>query len=252
MLFYAEFIAYFFDIIYNGKEVIMKLFLCSNFKYLAAKFLPRFFDLSKKHNCLLIGYADDWGDFYSESNTLLLESLNFNVFHLDENYKFEDKIDMIFVKGGNTTQLIDYLKQYNQFEKIKEMVNGGVVFAGQSAGAIVAGSETEWTLESEPYDVDIKKKYGKEALKGFGFINKLIFVHASRFRFPFNEEIKNAGRMDFKVKNDFFYKAYLRERRQNKGKPFIVLKDNEAFLKDGKKEQIVKFDWSSYPVLEIL
>ena len=230
----------------------MKLFLCSNFKYLAPKFLPRFLDLNKKHNCLFIPYADEDKDFVSESAVEFLESLNFNVYHLNKDYKFDKQIDIIYVKGGNATQLLHYLKMYNQFDKIKEMVYQGVLYAGLSAGALIAGSDTEWTLESEPYDFDLKKELGRDALLGFGFINKLIFVHASRFRFPFSFEIENAGRADFKVKNDFFFKAYLKERKQNRHKPFIVLKDNEAFIKDGEMEHIVAFNWSKYPVLDDL
>lgn len=228
----------------------MKLFLCSNFKYLAPKFLPRFFDMSKRHNCLFVGYADEEKDFYSMSNVEFLNGLNFNVFCLDENYSFSDKIDLIYVKGGNTTQLLHYLRKYNQFDKIKKLVENGAVFAGQSAGAIVAGSDTEWTLESEPYEFDLKAVFGKDALLGFGFIDKLIFVHASRHRFPFGPEIENAGRNDFRVSNEFFFKAYLSERKQNKDKQFIVLKDNEAFLQNDNEGKIVRFDWSKFPVLE--
>ena len=85
---------------------------------------------------------------------------------------------------------------------------------------------------------------------GFCFINKLVFVHASKYRFPFSPEIINAGRSDFKVSNDFFYKAYLAERKWAKGKQFMVLKDNEAFIKDGDNEKLVKINWSKYPVLD--
>lgn len=229
----------------------MRLFLCSNFKMLARKFLPKFFDMSKRHNCLLIGYADEDKDFYSESNTVFLEELGFNVYHLDENYKFNDKLDMIYAKGGNVTQLLHYLRKYKQFDKIKELVlNENVLFAGQSAGAIVAGNETDWTLSSEPYEYDLKQEFGENALNGFCFINKLIFVHASKFRFACGDEVEKAGRSNFKVSNDFFYKAYLSGRRANRSKPFIVLKDNEAFLKDGNKEKFVRLDWSKYPILD--
>lgn len=228
----------------------MRLFLCSNFKYLATKFLPKFFDLTKRHKCLFVPYADEDKDFVSESTVEFLENLNFDVIHLNEEYKFDKQIDMIYVKGGNTTQLLHYLRKFNQFEKIKQMVDDGVLFVGQSAGAIVAGSDTEWTLESEPYDFDMVGTFGKDALLGFGFINKLVFVHASKYRFPFSPEIENAKRADFRVKNDFFYKAYLKERKQNKNKPFIVLKDNEAFLQNGDCGKIVSFDWKNYPVLD--
>lgn len=228
----------------------MKLFLCSNFQHLAKKFLPMFLDLTKKNNCLFIPYADEDKDFVCESTIEFLESLNFNVYHLTEEYKFDKQIDIIYVKGGNATQLLHYLKLYNQFDKIKEMVHQGVLFSGASAGTLVAGLDTEWTLMSEPYDFDMKKEFGEDALLGFGFINKLIFVHASKFRFPISAEIEMAGRRDFKLSNDFFFKSYLKERKQNKQKPFIVLKDNEAFIKNGEKEKIVRIDWSKYPVLD--
>lgn len=228
----------------------MKLFLCSNFQHLAPKFLPRLIDLNKKNNCLFVPYADEEKDFVSESSVEFLKSLNFNVYHLNKDYKFDKKIDIIYVKGGNATQLLHYLKMYNQFDKIKEMVLSGVVYSGLSAGALIAGSDTEWTLESEPYDFDMKKEFGQDALLGFNFINKLIFVHASRHRLPITAEMEMAGRRDFKLSNEFFYKAYLKERKQNQDKLFIVLKDNEALIKDDETEYMVRLDWSKYPVLD--
>ena len=83
--------------------------------------------------------------------------------------------------------IMHYLRKFNQFEKVKKLVENGAVFAGQSAGAIVAGSDTEWTLESEPYEYDLKQEFGKDALMGFGFIDKLVFVHASKHRFPLSQ-----------------------------------------------------------------
>ena len=228
----------------------MKLLLCSNFKFLGPKFLPEFFDLGLKRNCLFVPYADEDKDFVSESTVEFLESLNFNVFHLNQDYKFDKDIDVIYVKGGNVTQLLHYLRMYGQFEKIKEMVESGVLYIGQSAGAVVAGSDTEWTLASEPYDFDVKKQFGKNALFGFNFVKKLVFVHASRYRFPISPEIESAGRSDFRLSNEFFYKSYLNERRQNRDKPFIVLKDNAAFLQNDDSGNIVYFDWSKYPVLD--
>ncbi len=228
----------------------MKLFLCSNFEYLALLFKEEFFDENKKYKCLLVPFADEDQDFESLSKVEMLNGLGFDVITLKEGYDFADKLDMIFVKGGNTTQLLHYLKKYNQFDKIKKLVEEGVVFVGQSAGAVVAGSDTEWTLSSEPYDVDLKKEFGETALLGFGFVNKLVFVHASRFRFPFSIELEKSGKQCFRVKNKLFYGSYLAERARNKHKPFIVLKDNEAFVKNGEIEKKISFDWSRFPVLD--
>ena len=93
---------------------------------------------------------------------------------------------MIFVKGGNTVQLLHLLRKYNQFDKIKDLVNNGVLYVGQSAGAIIAGIDTEWTLKSEPYNVDLKSIFGKDAYRGFCFVDSNILVHASKLRFPFS------------------------------------------------------------------
>lgn len=228
----------------------MKLFLCSNFKFLAKKFLPEFFDLTKKHTALLVGYADEYGDFYSESNTKLLEELNFEVFHLDENYEFKDKIDMVFVKGGNTTKLVHLLRKFNQYDKVKELVEQGALYVGISAGSVLAGNDTEWTLRSEPYEFDVKKEYGKNALFGFGLVDELVFVHTSKFRFPFSDEIENAGKENFRVKNTLFYGDYLKDRKEYKGQEFIALKDNEALLKNGQTEKVVRLNWTKFPVLD--
>lgn len=228
----------------------MKLFLTSNFKYLAEKFLPKLIDLSKKHNCLFVPYADEEDDFYCEKTTKMLESFNFKVIHLNEGYNFGDKIDVIYVKGGNTTKLIHLLRKFNQYDKVKELAEDGALYIGQSAGSVLAGSDTEWTLRSEPYEFNLKSEYGKDALKGFGFVNKMIFVHCSKYRFPFTDEIENAKRGDFKVKNTLFYGDYLKDRKLYNKNEYIVLKDNEAYYEDGEIKKILHFDWSKFPVLD--
>ena len=188
----------------------MKLFLCSNFQQLAPKFLPKFLDLGKKHNCLFVPYADDEKDFVSESHVQFLESLNFNVYHLNKDYKFDKKIDIIYVKGGNATQLLHYLKMYNQFDKIKEMVLSGVVYSGLSAGALIAGSDTEWTLMSEPYDFDVKSRFGDDALKGYGWIDKMVFVHTTKYCIDRPEVMKYDDDV-FVTLDTFCYPAHLEE-----------------------------------------
>ncbi len=226
----------------------MKFLLCSNFRNVAEKFLSLFFDLNKTHTCLFVGYADEDNDFYSESSTQFLQSLNFKVFHLNENFEFDDAYDMIFVKGGNTTKLVHLLHKFNQFNKIKELVEKGSVYVGQSAGAVLGGSDTEWTLRSEPYDYDVKAEFGENALKGFGFVDKMVFVHASKYRFPFNEEVENAKINNFRVKNTLFYGDYLIDRKNYDKSTYIKLGDNEALYGNGGKQKFLRFDWSKIPV----
>ncbi len=250
MLFYYEFSCYTKK---NKRlEKFMKLLLCSSFVPMA-KNLKYFFNLTKKHNVLFVWYADSSDEFVidEESSTIkALRNLNFNIILLNENYEFNDKIDIIYVKGGNTTKLIHKLKEYNQFEKIRQMVLEDVVYVGQSAGSVLAGSDTEWTLRSEPYDVDLKKLYGKDALKGYNFVGKLIFVHCSKFRYAWREEIEKAGIEKFRVKNTLFYGEYLKDKKLYGKNDYIVLKDNQALYVNNNVQKIITDDWSKLPVLD--
>ena len=226
----------------------MKLLLCSDFKNIGYKYLDRFLDLDKKNNCLFIGYAsDDFGDVNAEpsSSMLRLESVNCNVIELNENYNFSDKIDLIFVRGGNTTKLIHLLKKFNQFDKIKNLAENGVLYIGESAGSVLAGSDTEWTLRTEPYEFDLKKEYGENALKGYGFVDKLIFVHCSKYRFPFTGEVE--GDSNIRIYNDIFYKDYLEDRKLYDKNLYITLGNNQVLYENNGEKKILTYDWSKIP-----
>lgn len=230
----------------------MRLLLCSDFKNIGYKYLDRFLDLDKKNNCLFIGYAsDDFGDVNAEpsSSVLRLESLNCNVIELNENYSFDDKIDLIFVRGGNTTKLIHLLKKYNQFDKIKNLAEDGVLYIGESAGSVLAGSDTEWTLRTEPYEFDLKKEYGEDALKGYGFVDKLIFVHCSKYRFPFTGEVE--GDTNIRIYNDIFYKDYLEDRKLYDKNLYITLGNNQVLYENNGEKKILTYDWSKIPFKKI-
>lgn len=226
----------------------MKLFLCSDYTC-TARFMSKFFDLSEPHKCLFVGYANEDKDFSVNDSSAadILKDQNFELVALDENYKFDEKIDLIFVRGGNTTQLIHYLKKYNQFEKLKKMAESGVVFAGQSAGAILAGADTEYTLVAEPYGVDLKKLYGTDALKGYGFVDKMIFVHASKYRMCRKGEMAE-GEQPFRTLDTDCYPAYRKDLKRFSKDEFIRIGNNQVYLVDGGKKRILTFDWSKIPV----
>ena len=225
----------------------MRLLLCSDFKNVGYKYLNKFFDTSKAHNCLFIGYAsDDFGNENAEigSSEVRLNTLNFNVIQLNEAYDFSDKIDLIFVRGGNTTKLIYLLKKYKQFEKIDELVKSGVVYVGESAGAVLAGSDTEWTLRTEPFEINVKSEFGKNALLGYNYVNKLIFVHCSKLGFPFGRKINDAL---FRV-NNVYYKDYLGDLKIYPKDSFITLGNNQVYYVNGQTKKIITYDWSKIPV----
>ena len=225
----------------------MRLLLCSDFSNVGYKYLSRFGKNLKNKNCLFVGYAQEDKYELDSSAAKKLKQCGLNLISLDKNYDFHDKIDMIFVRGGNTTMLIDKLREYKQFEKIKQMARSGVIYVGNSAGAILVGEDTAWTLESEPYSVDLIKKYGKNALFGFEFVKKRILVHCSRYRFCRDYE-RTSDEDLFRVENKELYSAYLNEKKGLKKDEYIKIGNNQVYFVDGEKQKIITFDWKHFPV----
>ena len=153
---------------------------------------------------------------------------------------------MIFVRGGNTTKLVHLLRKFNQFDKLKKLAESGVLFVGESAGSVLAGSDTEWTLIAEPYNYDVKKYYGKDSLKGFGFVDKMIFVHCSRYRFPYSDE-RPAGTL-VRLPNKVYYRDYLRDLKIHKKGTYITLGNNQVYYRNNDISKILTYDWSKIPV----
>ena len=230
----------------------MKLLLCSDFHGIGINYLNRFFDGFSGKNCLFVGYAceDDETMFESGVKDKLI-ALGFNVIDMTTDYKFNDKIDMIYSRGGNATKVLHYLYKYNQFNKIKELVEKqNVLYVGQSAGALIAGSDTEWTLRTEPYEIELKKLYGKDALKGFGWVNKMIFVHSSRYRMLWDDEEVD-GSHDYRVYNKEFYSEYLKDLKLYKKGTYITLGNNQVLYQNGNKQKVLTYDWSHIPVADL-
>ena len=226
----------------------MKLLLCSDFSGVGYKFLNRFFSKTEGLNCLFVGYAQD-DEFELESmGAKRFKSAGINVISLREGYEFKDKIDIIFVRGGNTTRLIHYLKKYNQFEKIKELVqNQDALYIGSSAGAVLAGSDTEYCLRSEPYDYDVKAEFGENALKGYGWIDKMVFVHTTPYIIDF-PEVMNHEDDCFIIPDTFCYPAHLEEIKIYDKSEYIEIGNNQALLINGEEKELVTDDWSRYEV----
>lgn len=225
----------------------MKSLLCSDFSSVGYKWLEKFFNSFEGLNCLFVGYAQE-DEFPLESSAAkVFLSRKINVINLEKDYDFKDNIDIIFVRGGNTTRLIHYLREYGQYEKIKELAESGVLYIGNSAGSVLVGNDTEWTLESEPYDFDLKAIFGKDALKGFGWIDKMVFVHCSRYRMSGLDEQESPEEV-FRTLDTWCYPAYLKDCRKYKKEEFIKIGNNQAYYINGNIKKILTFNWKNIPV----
>ena len=226
----------------------MRLLLSSDFSGVGYKYIKKFFKETNGLNCLFIGYAQDDEDELQSGGALRFKNMGINVVSLKKDYDFSEKIDIIFVRGGNTTRLIHYLREYNQYEKIKSMVeNNEVLYIGSSAGSVLVGTDTEWTLPAEPYEYDLKKLYGEDALKGFGIVDKLVFVHCNKFRlcWDFEKEYENDL---FRTIDNECYPAFLEDKKKYKRSEYLKINNNQVYYINSDKEKMLTYNWNYLPI----
>ena len=229
----------------------MKLLLTSAFSNVGKHYLKDLIGSAQGKTCLFVGYAcENDEEMLEGSSRRTLEGMGVNLINLLPYYDFSDKIDMVFVRGGNVTKLIHYLKEFGQFEKIRDLIeNQGATYIGVSAGSVLAGNDTEWTLRSEPYPVDLKSLYGKDALKGFGWVNKMVFVHSSIYRFPYEGEVPS-GKENYRLADRKGYRSIVQDKRNYPPKSYISIGNNEVYEVDGDKCTLCTEKWENYPIYE--
>ncbi len=139
--------------------------------------------------CLFCSYAEEGKSSYYKRTTKHLKEVFDNIIELYPGYKFNNNLDAIFVNGGSNFELVYKLKKYNQFNKIKELVDSGVLYIGNSAGSLLCSKSFLWASEYEPPEIEECK--ASENCEGFGYINKNILAHASKYKLRNNKLIFN-------------------------------------------------------------
>ncbi len=106
--------------------------------------------LSKSPTLLFIPLA---GSKRSWKNSLARIKETFSTIHFDNiescsnlhdlTWEYLKGFDAIYIDGGNTFQLIDFIRDTHAFELLHRFIHKGGVINGDSAGAIVLGSHIE-------------------------------------------------------------------------------------------------------------
>ena len=232
----------------------MYLLLCSDFLHIGLNYTKHFFK-EKSLTCLFISYALENDESYINANKQALKN-SFNIekfIDLTANYTFNDKIDLIFVNGGNPNLLLERLHKYNQFKKIKELVASGILYIGESAGAIIAGDYQPHNLFLNiEKDMNLIKHYGNKFYDGFRFLNNFIAPHASKLKVV---KLGNEFAREFyKTKSGSNkYSRYLNGIKQLKKHKYkyTTLGNNEVLLVLNNKEIKRTYNWSKFPILEV-
>ncbi|EHJ52002.1 Type 1 glutamine amidotransferase-like domain-containing protein [Streptococcus macacae] len=129
------------------------LFLCSYFagvQPLFEKFAEQH-ELEKKVLFLpTAGNVEEYRDYIDEGRAVFAD-LQFEVALLDIAEVTEavarEKITQtpcLYISGGNTFYLLQELKRKNLLSLIRERINQGMVYIGESAGAIIASSDISY------------------------------------------------------------------------------------------------------------
>jgi len=157
----------------------VKILLYSSFDIMPISDVKKACDKTLK-TCLFCSYADENSVNYIAKTKAHLMKMFENVVDLTPDFDFKQKLDCIFVNGGNAFDLIYKLKKYNQFDKIKTMVENGTVYIGNSAGSTICGDDISFVNDFEPPSIEMNLK---DNCQGFGFVSNPILVEASKFTF---------------------------------------------------------------------
>ncbi|MCX6731102.1 MAG: Type 1 glutamine amidotransferase-like domain-containing protein [Candidatus Roizmanbacteria bacterium] len=199
------------------------LFLASYFAFVSDLLLPL---LPKKPNELRLAFIPTAADPYKikpwfYGDKMKLKLMGFNMIDVDIKNKTKEQlitllkdIDVIFVSGGNTYYLLEKAQESGFLEIGRELVEGGVLYIGSSAGSALACPTIEH-IE----DFDDKSITCITDFKGLGFTRKLILPH-------FGEE---------KYKSKF---ENIIERWISKKYEVLPLRNNQALVIQGDKEEV--------------
>ena len=137
-----------------------KLFLASSFQDVA-DLLPDFEKNLKGKTITFIPTASivETVNFYVKSGRKTLEDMGLMVDELEISTASAEEItsklkqnDYIYVTGGNTFFLLQEMKRTGTDQLIKEEVNSGKLYIGESAGAIDASADIEYAKGMDSID----------------------------------------------------------------------------------------------------
>ena len=214
----------------------MRLFLYSDFCGINndTEILKKNFDFDiASARVLFVPYADKTYTTYKNRIKEKLYSLGISKGNITEITKktelFRFDFKLIVVSGGNSLRLIHYLKKYNQYDFIKELVNKDIVYIGDSAGSVVVGNDIKYTESYEPFldKIEIEEN---EIYDSFNFVDKVVLAHTTKKRL---NHITNEVYDD-----ELYYDYYLKYKKPLEVKPHISLGNNEfVFVDNGREEK---------------
>ena len=112
---------------------------------------------------------------------MIVEEVEITQFSNEEISSILHKCDYIYITGGNTFFLLQELKRKGVDKIISEQVKSGKLYIGESAGAIIASTDTEY-MKNVNFD-PIEKAPELEDYSSLGLVDFYTIPHYGNFPF---------------------------------------------------------------------
>ena len=167
-------------------------------------------------------YEDKW---FADADRIKLSEMGFDLTEIslkDEEavrrIGQRNSIDIIYFTGGNTFYLLDMIRKSGFDKIIAKFLESGTVYAGSSAGAVVAGPN----IESIRFLDDPSKAPNLKSFDGLNFVDFVILPHYGKEKYKKKYE---------QIMKDFEGSSYRLQ----------TLTDNQAMVIDGDKMKTLEF-----------
>lgn len=123
-------------------------------------------------------YVDDARKWFLENDYNLTE-LDFSVEKREKIVKKLEATDLLYISGGNSFFLLQEIEKKDLKEVIREKISRGMIYVGESAGAIISAQDIEYSALMD----DRSKAQNLKTTAALGLISKYIVPHFGEIPF---------------------------------------------------------------------
>lgn len=153
---------------------------------------------TEEKNVLVIPFAGRSSDecFKAEKNFLISYGFHPDKIHYVSALEDLKKADYIYVPGGSTFKLLSEVQRLGLCEKIRELIEGGAVYIGSSAGAELSCCDLQYVSVLED------DNFGIIDFDGLGMVEDIIIPHSDQVPVSVKMRCRAFGRQLICIPND--------------------------------------------------
>lgn len=156
----------------------MKLFLCSYFAEVGMLLKENvkgkrvlFIPTASIHEDYT-GYVDEAREIWKKMNVNLTET-DISKASASELRQAFETVDILYFTGGNSFFLIDELKKTGADALVRQHIENGKLYVGESGGAIICAPELSYIQAMD----EVPKEYSQKDYRGLGLVDFYVVPH---------------------------------------------------------------------------